>query len=326
MSTEPASALNLHRLLELPPAVPPLAIIFPGQGSQKVGMGQDVQDAFSASRHLFALADAASGTNISDLCFHGPADALTATDNAQPAILTTSLAYLAAALETGALPGRPTYLAGHSLGEYTALVASGSLGVADAVMMVLARGRIMAEARNEHAGTMAAILGLVVEVVEQICIQSGAEPANYNGPTQTVIGGTPSAVEKASQLARERGGKALPVNVSGAFHTSLMVSACERFAEVVDSIAILDPMIPVIGNVSAAPLETAEQVRKELRAQVARPVQWNESIRFMTGRGVRTFIEIGPGRALSAMLKRIDAEVVCTSIDSAAALADRVHV
>ena len=291
-----------------------------------MGMGQDVHDTFSVSRDIFTLADAASGTSVSDLCFHGPADALTATENAQLAILTASLAYLAAALETAALPGRPAYLAGHSLGEYTALVASGSLGTTDAVMMVRERGRIMAEAGNEEAGTMAAILGLEAEVVEQICAQSGAEPANYNGPTQTVVGGTPSAVERASQLAREQGGKALPVNVSGAFHTSLMAPACERFARVVDSIPILDPVIPVIGNVTATPLETAAQVREELRTQIGRPVQWNASIRFMTGRGVRTFIELGPGRVLSAMLKRIDAEVVCTSIDSAAALSNRVHV
>jgi len=246
--------------------------------------------------------------------------------NAQPAILTASLAYLAAGLETGALPGRPTYLAGHSLGEYAALVAAGSLSAGDAIALVRERGRIMAEAAADQAGAMTAILGLNEQMVDRICTESGAEPANYNGPTQTVIGGTPAAVEKASRLARERGGKALSVNVSGAFHTSLMTAAAESFNVVLAEVQILEPKIPVISNVTAEPLRSAAEVRVDLATQIARPVQWNNSVRYIVERGVAIFIEIGPGRVLSTILKRLDLDLTCVSIDSAETLFNRANV
>ena len=325
MST-PAVETNLYDLPSLTPLEDPIALIFPGQGSQKTGMGRDVYDAFESSSVVFAIAAEATGIDVAELCFDGPADTLTATANAQPAILTASLAYLAAGLEAAVVPGRPTYLAGHSLGEYAALVAAGSLLAGDAIVLVRERGRIMAEAGADQAGAMAAVLGLNEDVVERICAESGAEPANYNGPTQIVIGGTPAAVEKASQLARERGGKALPVNVSGAFHTSLMSAAAERFSAVVAEVPILEPGIPVISNVTAEPLLSAAEVRVDLAAQIARPVQWNKSMRYIVERGVGKFIEIGPGRVLSTMLKRLDLDLTCVSIDSAETLFNRANV
>ena len=325
MST-PAVELNLYDLPSLAPPEDPIALIFPGQGSQKIGMGRDVFDNFESSRVVFAIATKATGIDVAGMCFDGPADALTATANAQPAILTASLAYLAAGLETGALPGRPTYLAGHSLGEYAALVAAGSLSAGDAIALVRERGRIMAEAAADQAGAMTAILGLNEQMVDRICTESGAEPANYNGPTQTVIGGTPAAVEKASQLARERGGKALSVNVSGAFHTSLMTAAAESFNVVLAEVQILEPKIPVISNVTAEPLRSAAEVRVDLATQIARPVQWNNSVRYIVERGVAIFIEIGPGRVLSTILKRLDLDLTCVSIDSAETLINRANV
>jgi [acyl-carrier-protein] S-malonyltransferase len=309
--------LNFQRLLSLPKSGPSFAIIFPGQGAQSVGMARDAFEHFESARLLFAIADEISGANLRELCFDGPEESLTDTANAQPAILAASLAYLAAAVESGKLRSRPSYFAGHSLGEYTALVAAGALTCRDAIALVCERGRIMAQAGRRVSGSMAAILGLDEERVLAICKTSGAEPANFNGPTQTVVGGSPTTVNRAMQLAKESGGKALPVRVSGAFHTSLMAQAAERFSDTIDSASVKDPEVPVIGNVRALPLTTAGEVLEELRQQIARPVQWSRSVEYMLGQGVRSFVEVGPGRVLAAMLKRQAPAIECLALDSA---------
>ncbi len=287
-------------LLALPPDQS-LGIIFPGQGSQKVGMGSEARASSETARQVYEIADETLGFALSDLCADGHEDELTLTWNAQPAILATSIAILAAAVESGELDRRPAYAAGHSLGQYSALVAAGSLALDDALRLVRERGRLMGEAKN---GTMAAIVGLDEPTVATICGDSGAEVANYNAPTQTVVGGTPGAVAKACELAKERGGRGLPVNVSGAFHTSLMDPAARAFVEVLKDTTVRDPVIQVIGNVSARPLESAGDVRADLAAQIRSPVRWYQSMDFLQEAGVRRAMEVGPGQVLTNQLKR----------------------
>jgi len=308
------------------PTDPSLAVVFPGQGSQNVGMGRDICELSQAAREVFTLADDVLGAPLSRICFEGPEDLLTSTDNAQPAILATSLACLAAAVEFGALAQRPAYLAGHSLGEYTALVAAGSLTPGDALLLVRQRGRLMAQAGEANPGTLAALLGLDEATAEEICAQSGAEPANYNLSTQTVIGGPPAAVQRAVELARARGGKALPVKVSGAFHTSLMAPAAHQFASAIDSVPILTPHVPVMSNVTGRPMTKAAHVRDDLRQQIMKPVRWRQIITYLTATGITRFIEVGPGRVLANMLKRGAPGAAIRSIDSAEALGTAAHV
>lgn len=311
------AAGNISRHLQELPLDESLAFIFPGQGSQKIGMGHDVRAASNVARQIFAIADEAAGFPLADLCANGPDDELTRTFNAQPAILTTSLAVLAAALESGALATRPAFVAGHSLGEYTALAAAGSLDIADAVRLVRERGRLMGASTE---GTMAAIIGIDEATVAAICSESGAEVANYNGPTQTVVGGSHEAVERACALAKERGGRGLPVNVSGAFHTSLMEPAAREFTKTLDGTAIEAPLIAVLGNVSAQPLETVDDVRADLSQQIRTPVRWYQSMDWLESKGVRRVIEIGPGKILTAQLKRSNPNLECIALDEAAAL------
>lgn len=322
----PVTATQFLESLTAAPADPALALVFPGQGSQKVGMGRDVFELFRSARDVFAFADDALKVKLSTICFDGPEEALTSTDNAQPAILTASLAYLAAGVEAGTLCKQPSFLAGHSLGEYTALVAAGSLGLLDALMAVRERGRLMAAAGETSPGVLAAILGLGESTTEQICRDSGAEPANYNLSTQVVIGGTHAAVEHAMKLAKEQGGKALPVKVSGAFHTSLMKSAAEEFTAIVEGIVIRPPRIPVMSNVTGMPMTTAEEIRKDLGEQIMRPVRWQQIIEFMSSAGISEFTEVGPGRILTNMLKRAVPDANIRSIDSAEALITTSHV
>jgi len=284
-------------------------------------MGKDVFEASAAARAVFRSADDVLGMPLSRLCFEGPEDELTRTANAQPAILVTSMALLAAALEAEALARKPSFCAGHSLGEYTALVSAGALSFEDALLLVRERGQLMEEAGQEQPGTMAAIVGLDEEAVEAICAAAGAELCNYNAPGQVVVGGRPEAVETACRLAKERGGRGLPLRVSGAFHTSLMERAAARFCEAVARFPVRDPLVPVIGNVSGAPLRTAEDVRRELREQIRRPVRWHQSVRQMLDEGIASFVEVGPGRVLTGMLKRTAPQVKAISCDSAEALA-----
>ncbi len=286
------------------PADPSLALLFPGQGAQQVGMGADLYQSSAAAREIFLTADSVLGRSLSRLCFEGPEEELRQTKNAQNAIMVTSLAFLGDAIESGRINIRPMAMAGHSLGEYTALVVAGSLTLKEAIRLVAERGKVMQEAGLARPGTMTAILALSDEAVETICRESGAEPCNYNAEGQVVVGGTPEAVATATALAKERGGKAAPLNVSGAFHTSLLNEAAEEFALVVDATTIAAPTIPVVGNVSGRPMTSAEDVRSDLRVQMIRPVLWRQSVAVMSGLGVETFVETGPGRVLTSLMKR----------------------
>ncbi len=317
-----ASSLSTHLAdrLRAPPRDASLAILFPGQGSHRVGAGRDFFDAFPLAREVFQRSEEVLGFPLTRLCFEGPDEELRDTANAQPAILAASLATLAAALESGALQRQPAFVAGHSLGEFSALVAAGSLLLEDAVSLVAARGRLMGDASPRQRGTMAAILGLNGEALAELCRDSGVEPCNYNSPSQVVIGGPVAAVEEAARLAKQRGGRALQVNVSGAFHTSLMAPVAEEFARLVNAFPVHDPSIPVIANASAEPLTTADAVREELRQQIIRPVLWHQSVMRMTSAGVTTFVEAGPGRVLSGLIKRAGPGLRALNLDSVESL------
>ena len=298
-----------------------VAWIFPGQGSQKVGGGRDLYEASPAARRAFQRADAALGFPLSELCFHGPENILRQTINAQPAIMAVSLACLEAAREACLLTKEPAFVAGHSLGEYTALVAAGALDLEDGLRLVRERGRLMQMAGEERPGTMAAILGLDEETATALCRETGAQVCNLNAPGQLVIGGTLAAVEAALDLARQRGARrAIPLNVSGAFHTDLMTPAVKGMARALEGVALRDPQIPVLANGSARPLTSARQVRDELLFQLDHPVQWQRSVQYMANAGVDTFIELGPGQVLSGLVGRIVPGARLLSIDGVAAL------
>ena len=298
-----------------------LAIIFPGQGSHQVGAGRDLHDAFPLAREVFRRSEQILGFGLANLCFEGPEDALRDTANAQPAILAASLACLAAALEGGALSRRPAFLAGHSLGEFSALVAAAALDIEDALSLVATRGRLMREASEREPGTMIAVIGLNGEALDEVCRASGVEPCNYNSPSQVVIGGPVAAVGEAARLIKERGGRGLPLKVSGAFHTSLMAPVADEFARAVQACPVRDPAIPVVANATAQPLTTAAAVREELREQIRRPVLWHRSVMTMTAAGVTTFIEAGPGRVLSGLIKRMGLGLTALNLDSVESLA-----
>ncbi len=297
------SRLTADRLLQLS-VDPELALVFPGQGSQKVGMGRAAAASSETAASVFAEADEALGFDLSRLCFEGPEDRLKETVNTQPAILAASVAVLAAALDAGTIERQPALVAGHSLGEYSALVAAGALEFGVAMRLVRERGRLMDEAGQASPGTLAAVVGLDEATVEEICRESGAEVANYNAATQTVVGGPPPAVERACALAKERGGRGLPVKVSGAFHTSLMEPAAEAFSRLLADAEVAAPVIPVVGNVSGQTLTSAADVRADLEQQIRRPVRWHQSIDAMEAAGARRAIEVGPGKVLTAQLKR----------------------
>jgi len=298
-----------------------VAWIFPGQGSQKVGSGRDLYEASPAARRVFQRADAALGFPLSELCFHGPEDILRQTVNAQPAIMTVSLACLEAAHEARLLADEPAFVAGHSLGECTALVAAGALDIEDGLRLVRERGRLMQVAGEERPGTMAAILGLDEETAAALCRETGAQVCNLNAPRQIVIGGTLAAVEAALGLARQRGARrAIPLNVSGAFHTDLMTPAVKGMARALEGVTLRDPRVPVLANGSARPLTSARQVRDELLYQLDHPVQWQRSVEYMAGAGVDTFIELGPGQVLTGLVSRIVPGARLLNIDGAAAI------
>jgi len=311
-----------------------LALLFPGQGAQRVGMGRDVYEASPAARAVFAAADDALGLPLSRLCFDGPADALLATEMQQPAILTTSVALLRALEERsgGAVPA--AYVAGHSLGEYSALVASGSLALPDAVRLVRARGAYMQDAVPAGAGAMAAILGADATTVEEACARarerSGAwvEPANYNAPGQTVISGAAAAVDAACEEARRAGARrAMRLSVSAPFHCQLMAPAAERLAADLDRLAFADPVPPLVANVSAEVVRAGAAIAELLRRQVTEPVQFTAMVQALAALGVTRVLEIGPSKVLSAMVARIEpglARAVLTGVaelDAAAGFA-----
>ena len=288
-----------------------VAYVFPGQGSQYVGMGRDLYENFASAKAIFDQADEVLKFSLSRLCFDGPEDELRQTINAQPALLTTSFACLKASQETGGdvLPP-PALTAGHSLGEYTALAVAGVIDFATAVYLARERGRLMYEAGLVRPGTMAAIIGLDEAILAEVCSQTGTWIANINCPGQLVISGDVENVAQAIELAKAKGApRAIPLQVSGAFHTPLMQPAFDGMSEILPTISFNDPIIPVIGNVTAQPLTTAESLKTELLKQLRSCVQWQRSIETMVKEGVSTFIEIGPGKVLTGLIRRIDKDV-----------------
>lgn len=284
-----------------------IAFVFPGQGSQAVGMGKAFYEASPAAKMVFEEANDALGFDLARLAFEGPEQELALTVNTQPAVLTTSVAAAAVCAERG-LATR--LAAGHSLGEYSALIVAGALGFRDAVRIVRRRGQFMQEAVPVGVGAMAAIMGLEVSAVEQICAEVAhgevVEVANLNAPLQIVIAGHRPAVERAVRLAGERGGrKSVLLPVSAPFHCALMAPAAERLAAELDGVAVADPTLPVVRNVDAAVTRTAAEVKPALRRQVVSPVRWTDCVRRLAGEGATTFVEVGPGRVLTGLLKRI---------------------
>lgn len=279
-----------------------VAFVFPGQGSQKVGMGKEANDASPAAREVFEAADEALGEKLSATCFEGPEEALKLTANTQPAILTTSVALLRA------LGERCDVAAGHSLGEYGAHVCAGTLPFEAAVRLVRVRGTYMQEAVPVGEGAMAAVMGLDREVVDRVCdeTEGAVEPVNYNSPGQIVVAGAAAAVEAAGAALGEAGGRVIPLAVSAPFHSSLMRPAEERLLPHLADAPFSDPGVPVYVNVDAAPVTTAAAARDALARQVSRAVRWDEAVRRMIADGVTLFVEIGPGRVLSGLIARID--------------------
>jgi [acyl-carrier-protein] S-malonyltransferase len=301
----------------------PIAFIFPGQGSQHPGMGKDLADNFPAARQVFEEADAALGFALSKLCFDGPADQLQLTENTQPAILTTSIAALRA-LEAEGFP-KADFVAGHSLGEYSALVSAGALSLTDAVRTVRARGRFMQEGVPLGVGAMAAILGAQLDLVMTACAEAAqgqvCSAANINSPNQVVIAGDSAAIDRAIELLKERGARrAMKLNVSAPFHCSLMQPAQERLAVELDRITFKNPAPPVVTNVDAKAINLGAQARDSLVRQVSQPVRWLESVEFLISQGVQSLIEIGPGKVLSGLVRQIDRNLRCSNVEDKASL------
>ncbi|HEX8852050.1 MAG TPA: ACP S-malonyltransferase [Pyrinomonadaceae bacterium] len=302
-----------------------IAYIFPGQGAQYAGMGRELAEQFAAARAVFDEADEALGFSLSRLCFEGPAEELQLTENTQPAILTTSIAALRSMEAEGF--SVPDFVAGHSLGEYSALVAAGGLSLRDAVRVVRARGRYMQEAVPVGVGAMAAILGAEAETISAACAEAAGEevcaPANINSPGQVVIAGHAGAVERASALLKERGTKrAMRLNVSAPFHCALMRPAQERLEKDFEQLAFSDLSVPLVSNVDAAPVRASEAAREGLVRQVSSAVRWRESVEFLVREGVTLFVEVGPGKVLSGLVRQTAGKdaVRCLNVEDAASL------
>jgi len=305
-----------------------VAHVFPGQGSQSVGMGRDLYDNFDAAKAVFEQADEALGFPLSRLCFEGPEDELRQTINAQPALVTVSFACLKAAQDV--LGGNellpPAFVAGHSLGEYTALAAANVLDFAATVSLARERGRLMYEAGLRKPGGMVAIIGLDEISLVEVCGETNTWIANINCPGQIVISGAKENLTKAIGLAEAKGAKRIiPLQVSSAFHTSLMQTAVDGMAEILATLSFREPVTPIIANTTAQPLASAESIKKELLNQLCNGIQWQRSIEYMVDNGVTTFIEIGPGKVLAGLIKRTNRDVKTLNIGDAQAIRDAAN-
>jgi [acyl-carrier-protein] S-malonyltransferase len=303
-----------------------VAWVFPGQGSQSVGMGREIFEASAAARDVLAKADQALAEPLSKLIAEGPEDTLTLTANTQPAIVTVSCAVLAAMRERIPSLGAPAFAAGHSLGEYSALVAASSLALEDAVRLVRARGRAMQEAVPPGEGAMAAIMGLDPDKVEDVCKRAAqgevVSPANFNAPGQVVIAGHAAAVARARELASADKGKAIPLKVSAPFHCALMAPAGRVVASELDRVNVNALAFPVVANVDAKPNTDPTRVKDLLVRQVDGPVRWEATIRLMANEGVTHILEIGPGKVLAGLIKRISKDLKVLSVGDAGSLGE----
>ncbi|WP_339208896.1 ACP S-malonyltransferase [Paenibacillus sp. FSL K6-3182] len=301
-----------------------IAFVFPGQGAQAVGMGKDAYDAFDRSRAIFEQADEALGFSLSQIIFEGPEDTLKQTANTQPALLTVSVSLLEA-LEGRGL--KPDFVAGHSLGEYSALVAAGVLSFEDAVRTVRARGQFMEQAVPSGQGAMAAVLGAERDTLAALCAAitaegSAVELANVNCPGQIVVSGTAAGVDAVVQRGKEEAGakRVIPLEVSGPFHSSLMKPAAVNLQATLADIAMKDANVPIVANVTANAVTSADEIRGLLVEQVCSPVLWEDSVRYLVEQGVDTFVEIGSGTVLAGLIKKVDKNLRIISINSISAL------
>ena len=299
-----------------------IAFIFPGQGSQSAGMGKDLAANFPVAKQIFEEADEALSFSISRLCFEGPDEELQLTENTQPAILTTSVAAFRVLESEGF--ASPSFVAGHSLGEYSALVASGAISLGDAVRTVRARGRYMQEAVPVGTGAMAAVLGADRDTITRVCEEASAgqicSVANINSPGQVVIAGNTAAVDRAMELLQGVAKRVVKLNVSAPFHCALMKPAQERLAFELEQLAFSEPAAPVVTNVDAALTTAPAQLRDALLRQVSAPVRWVESMELLIQQGVGTFVEVGPGKVLSGLMRQINRDVNCVNVEDAASL------
>lgn len=296
------------------------AIIFPGQGAQAVGMGKDLAEAHAECKTLFDKANEVLGYDLTKICFEGPLEELTKSSNTQPAIFVASIAAYTA-LKKAKPDLEVLATAGLSSGEWAALNAAGVVSFEDVLKVLEARGRYMQEACEQNPGAMLSVIGLDVEILRAICDESGAEMANMNSPEQTVLSGRVEAIDAAEALAKEKRAKrAIRLNVSGAFHSSMMAPAAEKLTAVLESVSFAEPVIPVLSNVTGAPHEGPESIRKRMVEQVTSSVQWVEIVRWMQGQGVTSYIECGPGKVLSGLIRRIDKGAVLNNIQDLAGL------
>lgn len=301
------------------------AIIFPGQGAQAIGMGKDLSERYPACRELFERADEALGYDLSRICFEGPIEELTRSDRAQPAIFVASIAAVQALQIEKAGPD-VVATAGLSSGEYAALHFAGVLTFEDALKVLDARSRFMQEACTQQAGAMLSVMGLSQEDLESVAAESGAEIANYNSPVQTVLSGTVEAIDRAEPLAKEKGAKrALKLNVAGAFHSSLMEPAAEQLALTLEHIPFSEPRLPVVSNVTAEPHGQPEAIKQRMIEQITGSVQWVRSVEWMRAQGVEQFIECGPGKVLTGLVKRIDKHVDLVNISDSVSVEEWVQ-
>jgi [acyl-carrier-protein] S-malonyltransferase len=298
------------------------AMIFPGQGSQSPGMGRELAENFPVARQVFEEADEALGFAISKLCFDGPAEDLQLTENTQPAILTVSVAAFRALTEAGV--SAPAFVAGHSLGEYSALVAAGALNLADAVRTVRARGRYMQEAVPVGTGAMAAVIGGNLGEIERICREASGEQvcsiANFNSPNQAVIAGNTEAVDRAVELLSGVAKRVIKLKVSAPFHCALMKPAQERLAQDLERLGFNAPAMPVVTNVDARATTAPDELRDALVRQVSAPVRWVDSMQLLIEQGIGTFVEAGPGKVLSGLMRQISRDVQTLNVEDAASL------